>query len=479
MCVLRATLALIVAVPFFVAAGEKPDRRAVSSADQTIRAGQALSARAVANPAKTEAARRGLELLLDKPFLPADFDQQTFDALWQAWEEPLRTKAEAATADERRQMAYSRYGLIARPGDSRHRPLQYVVDDEGNWSMNCLACHQGKVAGQLIWGVPNSLYAMQTLYDDVRATKLRLGKKLTHMDLGSAFMPLSGTNGTTNAVMFGVVLLAHRDADLNLAGSRSPLLGLAHHDHDAPAWWHFHRKTKLYIDGFAPKAARPLMQFLLVKENGPERFRQWERDFQDVYAFLESLRPPKYPWSIDHDLAAQGEVTFRRNCATCHGTYGEGGRYPEKTVPIETVGTDRVRLDALTPANRKHYAESWFANYNRPPINTDPGGYVAPPLDGIWASGPYFHNGSVPTLWHVLNSNERPVVWQRSEDGFDREQVGLEVRNFKALPDSMAPTERRTYFDTRLPGKSAAGHTFPDKLSNTEKRAVLEYLKTL
>jgi mono/diheme cytochrome c family protein len=475
---LRATLVFFVALPI-AAAGEKPDRRAVSSVDQTIRAGQALGARAVASPANTEAARRGLDLLLNKSFLPSDFDQQTFDELWQAWEEPLRSKAEAATADIRRQMAYSRYGLIERPGDSRHRPLQYVVDEDSNWSMNCFACHQGKVAGQLIWGAPNSLYAMQTLYDDVRATKLRLGKKLTHMDLGSAFMPLSGTNGTTNAVMFGVVLLAHRNADLNLVRSARPMLGLAHHDHDAPAWWHFHRKSKLYIDGFAPKATRPLMQFLLVKQNGPEKFRQWERDFQDVFAFLESLRAPKYPWSIDHELAAQGEVAFRRNCATCHGTYGEGSRYPEKTVPIETVGTDRVRLDALTPANRKHYAESWFANYNRPPINTDPGGYVAPPLDGIWASAPYFHNGSVPTLWQVLNPSERPAVWQRSEDGYDRELVGLEIKTFKALPDSMARSERRTYFDATLPGKSAGGHTFPDKLSGGEKRAVLEYLKTL
>jgi hypothetical protein len=38
---------------------------------------------------------------------------------------------------------------------------------------------------------------------------------------------------------------------------------------------------------------------------------------------------------------------------------------------------------------------------------------------------------------------------------------------------------RRTYFDTRQPGKSAAGHDFPDVLTEAEKAAVLEYLKTL
>jgi mono/diheme cytochrome c family protein len=256
---------------------------------------------------------------------------------------------------------------------------------------------------------------------------------------------------------------------------------MTHHDHDAPAWWHFHRKQMLYIDGFAPKAPRPLMQFLLVKENGPDQFRLWEKDFADIYAYLESLRPPKYPWKIDSALAAAGEPVFRKNCASCHGTYGKASRYPEKLVPIDIVQTDRVRLDALTPERRRHYGKSWFASYNKPPVVADPQGYVAPPLDGVWASAPYFHNGSVPTLWHVLNSKERPRVWQRtSDDGYDRQKVGLEIETFDALPARVASNaERRRYFDTTKKGKSAAGHTFPNKLSQEEKRALLEYLKTL
>jgi len=425
-------------------------------------------------------ARRGYELLLNKAFLPPDFDQETFDELWKTWEAPLRNEAEKSSALERRRMAFTRYGLIERPNDPQHRPLQYVVDQRGNWSMNCLACHQGKVAGQLTAGVPNSLYAMETLYEEVRATKVRLGKKLTHMDLGSLFMPLGGTTGTTNAVMFGVVLLAHRDADLNLV-RKFQSTPTTHHDHDAPPWWHFHRKRMLYIDGFAPKAHRPLMQFLLVKENGPEKFRAWEKDYTDIYAYLESLRSPKYPWPIDHSLATEGKVVFRQNCASCHGTYGPNGRYPEKRVPIDAVMTDRVRLDALTPEHRRRYGQSWFASYNKPPVVEDPAGYVAPPLDGVWASAPYFHNGSVPTLWHVLHPDQRPRVWRRStDDGFDRVKIGLEVETFEAMPSSISSNvERRRYFDTTKKGKSAAGHLFPDKLSEDEKRAVLEYLKSL
>jgi mono/diheme cytochrome c family protein len=451
------------------------------TARQTSLAPDITISATVINEAKLNAAaRRGYDLLLNKSYLPPDFDQQTFDELWKTWEEPLRSQAEAASPDERRRMAYQRYGLVERPNDPARRPLQYVVDERGNWSMNCFACHQGKVAGREVPGVPNSLYAMETLYDDVRTTKVRLGKKLSHMDLGGMFMPLGGTVGTTNAVMFGVALLAHRDADLNLV-PRLQAVAMTHHDHDAPAWWHFHRKRMLYIDGFAPKGPRPLMQFLLVKENGPEQFRSWEADFADIYAYLESLRPPRYPWKIDSELAAAGEPVFRQNCSSCHGTYRKISRYPEKLVPIDVVQTDRVRLDALTPEHRRRYGQSWFASYNQPPVVEDPQGYIAPPLDGVWASAPYFHNGSVPTLWHVLNSNQRPRIWRRtSDEGYDRQKVGLEIETFEDLPaGTKSHSERRRYFDTTKKGKSAAGHTFPDKLSQEEKRALLEYLKTL
>ncbi|MDZ4819552.1 MAG: c-type cytochrome [Planctomycetota bacterium] len=425
------------------------------------------------------AAARGYQFLTTKAYLPADFDQQTFDELWKTWEEPLRSQAEKATPEERRKMAFSRYGLTVRPGDKLNRPLQYVVDAQGNWSMNCLACHSGKVAGRSVPGVPNSHYALQTLTEEVRQTKLRLGKPLTHMDLGSMFMPLGTSNGTTNAVMFGVALLGYRDADLNIVKGR-PRGKMTHHDHDAPAWWHYHRKKSIYIDGFASKGHRALMQFILVKENGPEHFRQWEQDFADIESYLESLRPPKYPWPIDAALAKQGEQVFAANCASCHGTYGPNGKYPEKRVPIDRVGTDRVRLDALSAEHRAHYGKSWFAHLGQQKTELEPDGYVAPPLDGIWASAPYFHNGSVPTLWHVLHSDQRPVVWQRSEDGYDQQRVGLEVTAYEALPSGeLSNAEKRRFFDTRQPGKSASGHTFPDKLSEQERGALLEYLKTL
>ncbi len=103
----------------------------------------------------------------------------------------------------------------------------------------------------------------------------------------------------------------------------------------------------------------------------------------------------------------------------------------------------------------------------------------------MWASAPYFHNGSVPTLWHVLHPENRPPVWCRTPVGYDTEKVGLEVeipsqKEFAmAVSEGMRSAQRRQFFDTTKPGKSAGGHTYPEALNESERTAVLEYLKTL
>ena len=427
---------------------------------------------------------RGQAHLSGKAYLPSDFDQEVFDELWTTWEKPLRERAERAGLPERRLMAMERYGLLPHPSDAS-RSLQYVVDATGNWTMSCLACHQGQVGGTMIPGLPNSNYALETLTEEVRAVKVRQRKPFGHMDLGSLLLPLGTTVGTTNAVIFGVALMRHRDADLAIV-QRPPRFDLVHHDMDAPPWWHYAKRNSLYLDGFAAQGHRPLMQFLLVKENGPERFREWEEDFRDIEAWIAALAPPAWSGPRDHTLAAAGEAVFQANCTECHGTYGSDDHYPERLVSIEELGTDRVRLDSLSAADRRSLNDSWFGHAGGDAAaaglrdREEPHGYVAPPLDGIWASAPYFHNGSVPTLWHVLHPAERPTVWRRTPTGYDAARVGLEVEERADLPaGKLRPAERRTYFDTRRPGKSAAGHDFADVLDEDQKRAVLEYLKTL
>lgn len=428
-----------------------------------------------------EAAQRGYKVLTELPLLTSDFDQEVFDNIWRTWPKPLRDKAEAATPQERRRMAFERYGLTPRPNDDSGKPLQYVVDSAGTWTMNCFSCHGGSVYGKPTPGAPNNRFALQTMTEEIRATKFKLGKPLSRMDLGSLVIPLGTTHGTTNAVVFGMGLMSSRDAELNVIAS--PLESFTHHDMDAPPWWHFKKRPYIYIDGFAQKGHRGLMQFTLIPENGPEFFRNHEDEFEDVYAYLSSLTPPEYPHAIDVDLAEQGRALFNQTCAECHGTYGENETYPNRCVPIDEIGTDSVRLTALSVEGRNRYAKSWFAHAGEDDEQKtiiDPVGYVAPPLDGIWASAPYLHNGSVPTLWHLMNPSSRPTVWRPVSQDFDEQHVGLPIETAAKVPLTEPDVAiRRTYFDTRRFGKGNGGHDYPDQLNDDEKRAVLEYLKTL
>ena len=425
-------------------------------------------------------AESGYRILRTKPFLPPDFDQQVFDQLWKVWPAPVKSRARAATPTERRRMAFSRYGLMEVPGqDSSQGPaLGYVDDGKGGWVMNCLACHAGKVAGRVIPGLPNTHFALQTLVEDVKLTKLSLLKPFGHLDLASFKIPFGTTNGTTNAVVFGIALGNVRDRDMRV-DRRRPSLKLDHHDLDAPPLWNFKKKRSLYCDGFAPKNHRVLMQFMLLPVYDAKTVYGWEPDFKAIQAWIESLQTPKYPWPIDQPLAAKGEALFQANCTRCHGTYGPGGQYKQMTISLEVVGTDPIRVRALNREHRLWIRDGWMSRYGKDAVDVEPAGYVAPPLDGIWATAPYFHNGSVPTLWHVFHPDHRPTVWKRTENGYDKKRVGLEINESDELPNGLTSAEKRRYFDTRQRGKSAAGHTFPARLTEGERRAVLEYLKSI
>jgi hypothetical protein len=64
----------------------------------------------------TPNAARGYQLLTTKPYLPPDFDQEVFDELWKVWPKTLRDQARNAPPAERRQLAFTRYGMVESPG---------------------------------------------------------------------------------------------------------------------------------------------------------------------------------------------------------------------------------------------------------------------------------------------------------------------------------------------------------------------------
>jgi hypothetical protein len=117
---------------------------------------------------------------------------------------------------------------------------------------------------------------------------------------------------------------------------------------------------------------------------------------------------------------------------------------------------------------------SWFAKGDHPAKLVPFNGYIAPPLDGVWITAPYLHNGSVPDLESLLNSKIRPAYWSRnfSRPEYDYEKLGWKYKREENK-------EGRLVYNTTLPGYGNYGHTYGDKLSNPERLAVIEYLKTL
>lgn len=184
-----------------------------------------------------------------------------------------------------------------------------------------------------------------------------------------------------------------------------------------------------------------------------------------------------YP--IDQRLAAEGAAVYAEYCADCHGASGSdfSGSRVGKVTPLAEVGTDPHRLQSYTPALMMNqgtlyagYEDYRFTRFRKT------FGYANMPLDGLWLRAPYLHNGSVPTLWDLLQpAASRPASFYRGNDLYDPGKLGFV---------SDRPAERgKGYFrlDTHLPGNSNAGHDgerYGTSLPDAQKWALIEYLKT-
>jgi mono/diheme cytochrome c family protein len=235
---------------------------------------------------------------------------------------------------------------------------------------------------------------------------------------------------------------------------------------------------------------------------------------------------------IDRDLAARGEALFAQHCAGCHNappyrrtdpvanffgkTFIEIGRVdfrkvgtdpsyvasllqrlvrtnaasarahegapvvPAASYFLKTVGAIVTR--AMNEAGLSDQEKAAFNGFRLRPPNT-PGGepqpYLPPsvtdlkagPLPGVWTTGPYLHNGSVPTVHELLSPVEerRKVFWTGGRE-LDRDRLGFVSED--------APGRFR--FDTARIGNRNTGHLYPRQgLSPDERQAVIEYLKIL
>lgn len=359
---------------------------------------------------------------------------------------------------------------------------------------NCLSCHAGRINGELVVGLgkadgdftqaPGQLAdAVGFLVTDPRE-RAEWQKWKERVQAISDWSVLD-TVGPNPADAFTAALFAHHDPK-TLVWSNEPVLPLPPKipvPVDVPPWWRMKKKNAMfYVGGGRGDHARIEMTASILCSSSVEESREIDAYFGDIRAYIASIEAPEYPFAIDRALAERGRAVFESTCATCHGTYGDHPSYPNRLIPLAQIGTDNLLASGAAQFSKTYtdwFAQSFFGETAR----LEPqAGYVAPPLDGIWATAPFFHNGSVPTLEAVLDSSKRPAFWTRTFDSKDYDPAAVGWR-FTALDHGKSEEPnaeaRRRLYDTTQPGYANTGHLFGDPLSVPDRTAVLEYLKTL
>lgn len=419
------------------------------------------------------AAERGRIALTQTSLLPPAWSPDAFAKAGSAWPSvPPTDPAEYAAAFN------ARYGLHPAPYPNDGLPMglrraESSKSGRKGIMIDCMACHGGSIGGTSYVGLGN--------------TQLDLSALLVELNKADGKRPpiftftLNTVRGSVNAGQVSAALLQLRNRDLSFRTFPLPL-GADLPEMDVPAWWLLKKKRTMYIDGRTDaRSVRTNMQFTLGDLTLDE-LKKLEPTFRDIREYFLSLEPPKYPFPIDSAKAEAGRAVFEKACSKCHGTYGPDGSYPNVVVGLDRIGTDPVRARGLSKGLVAHYNGTWLGEEH--PADEDPEvvGYQAPPLDGIWATAPYLHNGSVPTVRALLKSDERPGRFRRpSSTGFehyDRDRLGWKAEAVEESPPLHDPASKWIY-DTSRRGLGNGGHTFGDSLSEADRMTIIEYLKTL
>jgi mono/diheme cytochrome c family protein len=356
---------------------------------------------------------------------------------------------------------------------------------------NCMQCHAQVFEGKLVMGMGNT-YADFTMGQKLNPQAynmlesfLKKGSPKKY-EACKPFIQVARTigpylttavRGVNAADRLAGVLAAHRDP-VSFKWSDTALLDIstAIIPSDVPAWWLLRKKHAMFYNGFGRgDFGKFLMASNLLTVNDTAESREVDTHFNDVLSYLYSLRPPKYPKPINAALAKEGAIVYTTNCSKCHGKYGSNESYPNLLIPESVIQTDSFlfKNNYQNPQFVNWFNNSWFATSDHPARLVPFNGYIAPPLDGVWATAPYLHNGSVPTMEGVLNSKSRPLYWQRNFDNtdYDYEKLSWQFTTTDTAGDGV--------YATSLPGYGNYGHYFGDKLTDKQRKAVIEYLKTL
>jgi len=462
----------------------------------------------------------------------------------------------------------------------------------GEVTISCSSCHDSQLGDQFVWGRGTSTFDVGLLLNDASKRSLGLPALLPFPFSSGAGM--SNALGVIDAlfVLFDPETLdLHIGVELfpfhGSAGQvKTP-------NWWTRGWmtrlWH----GALTGDHVRSSEALSVPNFMQTGDQRRANEADFENVHAFLNSMAPPAFP--YQDQIDTKLAEAGAVLFHTkdlwangansnipkqagngSCASCHGVYSP--RYandptmlPDPRLkgiagvitPIETIRTDKARLNVMSHDMKRAWNTSWWGYDDLHPEWTEEGqgrrgtsrermknnlalentrlvgpgkwseinGYSAPPMYGVWASAPYLHNGSVPTIWGVLKPSDRPKIWQSptnpplapglnhqidtSYASYDFDHLGFKyteipcrqgtqifrcnpsggVDSFFSLLSALGSNiwltyqamppftdrdlEARRTTNTYEYSRGNGGHDFTQALTDQERYALIEYLKTL
>ena len=372
------------------------------------------------------------------------------------------------------------------------------------WTVNCVTCHTAEIDGVVYFGAGTKTFDDKWLGDSL---------KVLTSERWRSVMVRNPKDADHAASANRILNSHHHDKIDSLTRARSTAFAASHvelymrphngvmpsneevgrGDVKTPPLWHTAAKIQAgrwYTDGsFHGRVPMMASSMELEKDRPFDALVQTviptiKQEFDSV---ITHLRPPPYPYEIDPVLAEKGRQLFyskELRCSRCHGEYDSRGnvRWPGVHADVET---DRGRRDVVS--------DGFIDAFNASPLAAEgtlekSEGYAATPLTGVWANYPYLHNGSVPTLYHLLGPvSERPAIFSvMAARLFDRQRVGQVLYPDWELARLTEPQllkrfgSDRNWFNTAREGCGNGGHDMWDRIrTNENRRALIEYLKTL
>jgi len=277
-----------------------------------------------------------------------------------------------------------------------------------------------------------------------------------------------------------------------------------------PYMWDYDRQTWVFWSGTTNSMLeRNLAQCTTLLTDFNEKTYETTcsvKKLQDISYYAQKIQAPKWPeailGSIDTDKANKGKIIFQDKCLNCHDPKASYTLTGTASYTYISVGTDpnyiqgqlelinkkdiftgmiapwinhvkevaALQIEGLIYIDLLNYENGRLpATWRSPELNR----IEAKPLAGVWATAPYLHNGSVPTIWDLLQPvDQRPHRFHIGGFVYDTKKLGY--IGDENLPDGFEFEVNCLHCQ----GNSNQGHEFGTELSSEDKWNLIEFLKS-